>query len=141
MKKKLIRLPIYEQNVMFLLTDKVEDINKITVYDKIERESFLAMTINDNIKKKNHKGNTVENYCIIIALNPESIYKRLTMGDLAHEVNHAVDYLYERIGEPIECGNGEPQAYLTGYIMNELCKFLNIPIYVDEYVGEVKKNK
>ena len=50
--------------------------------------------------------------------------KKIEWSIIAHEVVHIVNSIYLKCGIQLDRVNDEPQAYLTGWIINEIDKFV-----------------
>jgi hypothetical protein len=47
------------------------------------------------------------------------------LKDIAHEVVHLKNYIYSDCSIQLDRNNDEPEAYLTGWLFDEIYKFLN----------------
>ena len=106
MKKYKIELPIYYGRITLLISKNLNfDTNhylNINISEGIEAYSY---------KKKEH------NYII-------GIKKDVELYNIVHEIVHIVNFIYEDHGIKLSKSNDEHQAYLTGYLFNEIFKLL-----------------
>lgn len=72
-------------------------------------ENFGAVTLKDESKFKS--------YVVAFEYFEGSI--------IAHEIVHIINYIYLDIGIHLDRENDEHQAYLTGWLFNEIEKFIN----------------
>ncbi len=105
MKKFKIELPIYYGTVKIYIDNEIELIGKkigVDITDGIECFCY---------RKQPH------NY--IIGLKENIFYY-----NIVHEVVHLVNFIYEDHNIKLSKSNDEHQAYLTGYLFNEIYKKL-----------------
>lgn len=106
MKSKEVSIPIYFGKLTMILTNEWEVVNK--VYNtKIDDNLYDAVVfeMKDN-----------DEYIVAIKVIKWSI--------IAHEVVHIVNAIFLKCGIELDRHNDEPQAYLTGWIFEEINKFL-----------------
>lgn len=106
MKFKEILIPIYFGTLVIILTDDWEEVD-IAYNTKIEENLYDAVVF--EIKED-------DKYIVAI--------KKIKWSIIAHEVVHLVNAIYLKCGIELDRHNDEPQAYLTGWIINEIDKFL-----------------
>jgi len=107
-EEKRIKIPIYNQYLSLVITNK-KDISgretyAHTYYDEgreQQLDSVLYLYINPFYKKQN-----------------------ITQGVIAHEAVHVVNRLFHHLGIYTEELNDEHQAYLVGWVVDEMNKFL-----------------
>lgn len=92
MVKNKIKIPIYNQVIVVIVTEEEDDRYKAFV-------------------------DYVDSY--ITAL---FIKKHLTDGIIVHECVHLVNFIYSHIGVELDINNDEHQAYLTQYIYEQIKK-------------------
>jgi len=106
MLKKTVRIPIYFGKLVIIVTDDFKDVNKAYKRD-IDENGYSAVVFEEKEQDE-----------YVVAL------KKVEWSVIAHEVVHLVNYIYLRCGIELDRENDEPQAYLTGWIINEIDKFL-----------------
>lgn len=109
MKLKRINIPIYHGKLVMVQTDDWKEIN--TKYGFNIDNGFDAITF----KLNNKKG--VAEYYAVFHHNPAPKI-------IAHETVHIVNQIYIDRQMKLDPDNDEPQAYLTGWIVGEIHKFL-----------------
>ena len=107
MKTRKIKIPIYFENLIVHKINSFEEINAIYKGMDIPLERYSAIVFNDN------KSN------IVLAI------QEVSYGIIAHEIVHIVNSIFKRTGIELDVDNDEAQAYLTGYLMKEIDKFLS----------------
>ena len=106
MEEKTIDIPIYFGKLTIITTDSWSKVN-LLYNTKIDSKLYDAVVfeIKDN-----------DEYIVAI--------KKVEWSIIAHEVVHLVNAIYLKCGIELDRNNDEPQAYLTGWIINEIDKFL-----------------
>ena len=104
MKQKTIKIPIYFGKLVLIKTKDLSKLNKIYRTD-ISDKQYDAVFF--KVKEK-----------YVIALKNEC------HSVIAHEVVHFVNSLFNARHIELDKNNDEPQAYLTGWAINEIYKFL-----------------
>ena len=109
MKTNKIQIPIYYGTLIIVL---VEDwrvfYNKFNITPfKFDYEGFFV-----NLEDKDE---------YIIAL------KSKKWSVISHEVVHAVNSIFKSCNVKLDIDNDEPQAYLTGWIIEQIDNFINKP--------------
>jgi len=108
MKSKTINIPIYFGKLTIITTDDLEEVNKI-YNTKAKNELYDAVMFE-----------IVDNDEYIIAI------KKVEWSIISHEVVHIVNAIFLNCGIQLDRNNDEPQAYLTGWIINEIDKYLKL---------------
>lgn len=98
-RKKIIRVPIYQAKVTVLLVDSLKEIEDR--YQLKDTECVAAMVF----RRK---------YNYFVA------FERLDPGIIAHEVTHLVNHIFYDRGVELDLVNDEPQAYLTGWLYGNI---------------------
>ena len=106
MKSKTIDIPIYFGKLTIIKTDDFKEVNKIY---KTKAKNKLYDAFVFEIKKNDE--------CVVAI-------KRVNWSIIAHEIVHIVNAIFLKRGIELDRINDEPQAYLTGWIVNEIDKFL-----------------
>ena len=106
MKEKTIDIPIYFGKLTIITTDSWSKVN-LLYNTKIDSKLYDAVVfeIKDN-----------DEYIVAI--------KKVEWSIIAHEVVHIVNAIFLNCGIELDRHNDEPQAYLTGWIINEIDKHL-----------------
>lgn len=106
MKSKEITIPIYFGKLIIITTDDFSEVNEL-YNTKIDNNLYSAVVF--EVKDK-------DEYIVAIKIIKWSI--------IAHEVVHLVNSIFLSCGIELDRHNDEPQAYLTGWITNEIDQFL-----------------
>lgn len=106
MKSKTIRIPIYFGKLTLIYTDNLEKLNEI--YDTKIDDSLYDAVVFQPLN---------QNKCVLAI-------KSVDWSVIAHEVVHIVNHIFLQCGIELDRVNDEPQAYLTGWVINEIDKFL-----------------
>lgn len=106
MKLKVINIPIYHSKLTIILDNDLSYVEK--KYKTKSLKDFGAVTIKDESKYRN--------YVVAFEYFDGSI--------IAHEIVHIINYIYSDCGIELDRVNDENQAYLTGWLFNEIYKFL-----------------
>lgn len=107
MNIKTVDIPIYFGKLTILFTDDLSELNtlyKIKADNKLYDAVFFEIHDNDEY---------------IVAI------KKVEWSIIAHEVVHIVNAIFLKCGIELDRNNDEPQAYLTGWVINEIDKFIN----------------
>lgn len=106
MKKKTIKIPIYEAEVTIILDKDLEYVEK--KYKTISLKNYGAVTLQNNAHHKKY----------VVA------FEYVSAGIVAHEVVHLVNYLFLDCGLQLDRENDEAQAYLTNWLVDKIYNFL-----------------
>lgn len=106
MKKKTIDIPIYIGKLTIISDTDLSYVEK--KYKTKSLKNFGAITLKDESKYRN--------YVVAFEYTEGSI--------IAHEIVHVINYIYLDCGIELDRVNDENQAYLTGWLFNEICSFL-----------------
>jgi len=106
MKSKTVKIPIYFETMILIKTDDFKKVNKI--YKTKAKNKLYDAVVFETIKTGHH----------VIAI------KIADWSVIAHETVHLVNSIFLKCGIQLDRVNDEPQAYLTGWIVNEIDKFL-----------------
>lgn len=100
-------------------SDKDKLVNYFKRIDfNFDNDALFAHTI-QHFRKEADK----EYYCIYLIFNRHNKYSKITYGIIVHEAVHAVEFIFNYINE----GKTEESfAYLTEYVVKEICEFLKI---------------
>lgn len=109
MKIEKIKLPIYHGTLIVIKTKKMSKV--AAKYDLKNCDDCDAITF----VRSNKKG--IKKYFVAFENKKPSI--------IAHETVHVVNYIYQHHCIELDRFNDEPQAYLTGFIFDEIYKSLN----------------
>ena len=108
MKKKTIEIPIYRAKLTIVYDKDLSYIEK--KYKTASLLNYGAVTLKDE--------NEFKHYVVAFECYDNSL--------IAHEIVHIINYLYLDIGIELDTHNDESQAYLTGWLFNEIEKFLKL---------------
>jgi len=106
MKIKIIDIPIYFGSLVVIKTDSFKEVNE--KYNTEAGDDLYEAVVFES-KKDDH---------LVVAI------KRADWSIIAHEVVHLVNAIFLICGIELDRINDEPQAYLTGWIINEIELFL-----------------
>jgi len=107
MKEKTIDIPIYRGKITIILDTDLSYAEK--KYKTKSLKDFGAVTIKDDSKYRNY----------VVA------FEYFDGAIIAHEIVHIINYIYLDCGIELDRVNDENQAYLTGWLFDEIYKFLN----------------
>lgn len=106
MKSKTINIPIYCGKLTIIIDCNLSYVEK--KYKTISLNNFGAITLKDESKYRNY----------IVA------FEYSTGSIIAHEIVHIINYIYLDCGIELDRINDENQAYLTGWLFDEIEKFI-----------------
>jgi len=104
MKKTRISIPLYFQELDIVI---VNDFSKLNTF------------YNTSFSNENYDG-FVFNHGDIIVL----VIKRPDWSVICHEIVHVVNEIFIKCNIQLDRNNDEPQAYLTGFIAEEINKII-----------------
>jgi hypothetical protein len=107
MKIKTIKIPIYQCSLTIILDKDLSYVEKI--YNTKSLKDYGAVTM--------RKPNAFSEYIVAFEYSTGSI--------IAHEVVHLVNYIFSDRNVELDRFNDEPQAYLTGWLFDEIDNFIN----------------
>lgn len=108
MRKKTIEIPIYCAKLTMILAEDLTYIEKI--YGTNSLKDFGAVTLKDELGYRHY---------VVAFTDAEHL------SNIAHEVVHLKNYISLDCAMELDRYNDEPEAYLTGWLFNEIYKFLN----------------
>jgi len=108
MRKKTIKIPIYGGTLTMILDDDLKYVEK--QYKTTCLDDFGAVTL------KNPKG--YKEYAVAFTDKDH-------LSNIAHEIVHLKNYIFLDCGAQLEIHNDEPEAYLTGFLFDEIYNFLH----------------
>jgi hypothetical protein len=107
MKSKVFKIPIYCCSFEVVLDKDLSYIEK--KYNTFSLKDFGAVTLKDENKYRHYViGFTDKNH----------------LSNIAHEIVHLKNYIYEDCAMQLDAINDEPEAYLTGWIFETIHNFL-----------------
>lgn len=111
MTKHEVEIPIFHDRFTIIKIRNLHDLNAVYNTD-IKPNDYDAVTFISNDDE------------IIIAFQgaPEEPIKTKI---IVHEIVHLVNYIFERLGLELNTRNDEPQAYITGWVFEQVEQFLN----------------
>lgn len=107
-RQKTINVPIYECKLTMILSKDLSHIEK--KYKTGTLNDFGACTIKDKVDYRHY----------IVCFTDKD-----HLSNIAHEVVHIKNYIYLDCAMEPDLKNDEPEAYLTGWLFQEIYKFLN----------------
>lgn len=108
MRKKTIKLPIYGGTLTIILDKDLSYVEK--KYKTISLDNFGAVTLSNESKYKEY----------VIAFTDKN-----HLSNIAHEIVHLKNQIYLDCAMQIDRVNDEPEAYLTGWLFDEIYNFFN----------------
>lgn len=108
MKKKTINIPIYEVSLTMILAENLSEVQK--KYKTSPLEGFGAVTFTDDTKYRHQ----------VVAFTDADHF-----SNIAHEIVHIKNNIYMDCNMELDRKNDEPEAYLTGWLFDEIYNFLN----------------
>lgn len=112
MRQKRIEIPLYYGTLIIIQVEDWDWVNKRFGFDL--SNSYCAM-VHRIFTKKGKR----EYYAVFNCTSEKS-----TPDVIAHEVVHLVNRVFLDTGIKPDLDNDEPQAYLTGWFMEQICNFL-----------------
>lgn len=106
MKSKTVDIPIYFGKLIIIKTDDFKEVDR--VYKTKAKNKLYDAIVFKTIKEGHH----------VVAI------KVVDWSVIAHETVHLVNNIFLECGIQLDRVNDEPQAYLTGWIINEIDNFL-----------------
>lgn len=108
MKVKTINVPIYDCYLTIIFT---KDLNEVVKKYKLEGNwgEFGALTFEDNPKSR---------YYVTAFTDADHL------SNIAHEVVHIKNNIFLGINAKVDLHNDEPEAYLTGWLFDQINNFL-----------------
>lgn len=107
MLKKTIKIPIYGCKLTMIFDKDLSFIEK--KYKTISLKDFGAVTLKIENEYRHY---------IVAFTDAEHL------SNIAHEIVHIKNHIFLDIGAKIDVYNDEPEAYLTGWLFDEIYKFL-----------------
>ena len=108
MKSKTINIPIYCGKLTMIIADNLSFVEK--KYKTNSLQDFGAVTLKDEKKYRHY----------VVAFTDAK-----HLSNIAHEIVHIKNYIFLDCAMELDRHNDEPEAYLTGWIFDEIYKFLN----------------
>ena len=102
-----VPIPIYFGTLVIIFTDELERLN-LVYKTNIKEDDYDAVVFLD--KPDSDK--------VIVAI------KKKEWSIIAHETVHVVNAIFLNCNIQLDRNNDEPQAYLTGWVINEIDQFL-----------------
>lgn len=107
LRKKVINIPIYGCKLTVIVCNDLKHVAKIYGI-KEDISSFGAFTFKDEKKYREY----------VMALEDD------WRSNVVHELVHVVNHIYLDCAMQLDRNNDEPQAYLMGWLYEEIDKFL-----------------
>lgn len=108
MKCKHLQVPIYECGLTIIFT---KDLNEVAKKYKLEGDwsKYGALTFKDKSKFRHY---------VTVFTDPTHL------SNIAHEIVHIKNHIFLGIAAEIDLCNDEPEAYLTGWLFDQINNFL-----------------
>lgn len=107
MKQKTIDIPIYYGKLTIIIDKDLLCVEK--KYKTKSLKDFGAVTLQDESKYRHY---------IVAFTDPKHL------SNIAHEIVHIKNYIYLGCAMELDRYNDEPEAYLTGWLFDEIYNFL-----------------
>lgn len=111
-KSKTVKIPLYHGRLVIMATNDLTLVDK--KYGLPPSKGFDAMVFNNDTE------NGFSVYCV--AFDTDYI----TFHNVAHEAFHVVTNIFKDRGMYIDLSNDEPAAYLLGWVVKEIHKFIKV---------------
>jgi hypothetical protein len=108
MQKKKIRIPIYQFSLTMILDKDLSYVEK--TYATMPLGEFGAVSLRVPFQYRSY----------VVAFTDKN-----HLSNIAHEVVHLKNMIYNDICAKLDTDNDEPEAYLTGYLFDEIYNFLH----------------
>jgi hypothetical protein len=107
MQKTTVKIPIYQFKLIIVLDKDLSYIEK--TYGTSSLEGFGAVAMRHPFQYRTYVvGFTDKNH----------------LSNIAHEIVHLKNMVFQDIQAKLDAENDEPEAYLTGYLFDEIYNFL-----------------
>jgi len=106
MRKKTIRIPIYECDLTIILDKDLSYVEKKYGTKSLSDYGAITMRVPDKFSE----------YIMAFEYSDGTI--------IAHEIVHLKNYIYQDKGIELDRFNDEPEAYLTGWLFDQINNFL-----------------
>lgn len=107
MRIKNLKIPIYGGTLVIVFDKDLTWVQK--TYKTALLENYGAVTLKDETKERFY----------VVA------FESRDRGLIAHEIVHIINYIFLDCGIQLDRVNDESQAYLTGWLFDEIDKFIN----------------
>lgn len=112
MKKKIIKIPLYRGLFIILISNSIDEINKL--FPSFVDDDLYAHASMDYYRDE-------EAYIMVLNFNDS---RPITNAVIAHEAFHLANFLADRRGI-MRDNNDEPLAYLIEWMVEETHKFID----------------
>lgn len=112
-KTVIKKVPLYPCRLGIVISESEQEINKYFEEQgsgEVNLRGVEAMTVTQGSCKTD---NDEYRFCVYVIFNPKELF---THGVIGHEIAHAVNAIFERIGQRLDGDNDEAQAYLAGWV-------------------------
>jgi len=107
MRQKTIEIPIYYGKLTMFISDDLTHIEK--KYKTKSLKDFGAVTLKDESKYRHY----------VVAFTDKE-----HLSNIAHEIVHLKNHIFLDCAMELDRYNDEPEAYLTGWLFDEIYKFI-----------------
>ncbi len=108
MRKTTIEIPIYQCKLTIILDKDLNYVEK--TYKTKSLDNFGAVTLENESEHRHY----------IVAFTDKD-----HLSNIVHEIVHIKNYIYLDCAMKLDVINDEPEAYLTGWLFDQIYKFLN----------------
>lgn len=109
MYKKVVNIPIFGCNLTVVLDKDLSWVEK--KFKTCSLELFGAVTLRDKGRYRSY----------IVAFTDKE-----HLSNIVHEIVHIKNYIYEDAGINLDLVNDENEAYLSGWLFDEIYSFIKI---------------
>lgn len=114
--KKSVKIPIYGGSFIMIFSNDVEKVGAVVGHDNIDYGQLYASTYCNAVNTN------TDNYCVVLNFwNPNG---DISIGTITHEVTHAANRLLYSRGMERDWMNDEPEAYLKGWMADQIHSFM-----------------
>jgi hypothetical protein len=121
MKSRTVKIPIFFGKFTMIFTDDLSKVN--TLYNTKIDDNLYDAVVFEPIG--------TDEYIVAI--------KKVDWSIIAHEVVHLVNALFISCGIELDRHNDEPQAYITGWFINEIDSFIKSHEFTQELIKTIKE--
>ena len=109
---KTVKVPLYNGNLLVILTNSTKKLESILNHGK---EELFAHSYFHGYRKRQS---------FTVVLNFDNKHSKLTHGVISHEALHISNFIFSERGIIPDFDNDEAQAYLLGWVVDEIYKFM-----------------
>jgi len=120
--EKWLKINILPTHISFICCDDYGRIVDL-IGNRVDGEFYMMVGMHDDYICESKGKKIIRNNVVSVFTRVENL-KKYTVGEIAHEAVHVVDFIYGHIGEESSVETSEMYAYMVGYITDKLYKFI-----------------